>query len=54
MSRWIALVLALVMAANGLFMLAQVVRFVPDHYVRLTSRILEMIQGLMAQGAGHG
>lgn len=38
----------------GLFMLAQVVRFVPDHYVRLTGRVLEMIQGLMAQGAGHG
>lgn len=38
----------------GLFMLAQVVRFVPDHYVRLTGRVLEMIQGLMAQGAAHG
>lgn len=37
----------------GLLMLAQVVRFVPDHYVRLTGRVLEMLQGMM-QGGGHG
>lgn len=37
----------------GLFVLSQVVRFVPDHYVRLTNRVLEMLQGLMATGGSH-
>lgn len=37
----------------GLLMLGQVVRFVPDHYVRMTGRVLEMIQTQM-QVASHG
>lgn len=37
----------------GVFMLSQVVNFVPAHYLRLTNRILEMLQGMMAGGA-HG
>lgn len=37
----------------GLLMLAQVVRFVPDHYVRLTGRVLDMLQSMM-RGGGHG
>jgi flagellar biosynthesis protein FliR len=28
----------------GLFMLAQIVRFVPDHYVRMSGRVLQMLQ----------
>lgn len=38
----------------GLFMLAQVVRFVPDHYVRLTGRVLDMLQHMMRAGAAAG
>jgi len=37
----------------GVFMLSQVVTFVPAHYLRMTNRILEMLQGMMAGGA-HG
>ncbi|HTD03755.1 flagellar biosynthetic protein FliR [Undibacterium sp.] len=37
----------------GLFMLAQIVRFVPEHYVRMTGRILDMLQQQM-QGGVHG
>lgn len=37
----------------GLFMLSQVLSFVPGHYLRLTERVLEMLgQGLRA-GGGH-
>lgn len=36
----------------GVLMLAQVVRFVPEHYIALTNRILEMLQQQM--GAAHG
>jgi flagellar biosynthetic protein FliR len=28
----------------GLFMLMQIVRFIPDHYIRMTGRVLEMLQ----------
>lgn len=37
----------------GLMMLAQVVRFIPEHYVRMTDQVLEMIRHQM-QVAGHG
>lgn len=37
----------------GLFMLAQVVKFLPDHYVRMTQRVLEMLEAMMRGGA-HG
>ncbi len=37
----------------GLFMLAQLARFVPDHYIRMTGRVLDMLQQQM-QGAAHG
>jgi flagellar biosynthetic protein FliR len=33
----------------GLFMLAQLTRFVPDHYVRMTSKILQLLQQHMAR-----
>jgi len=36
----------------GVFMLAGVLRFVPDHYVRMTGRILDMLQ-LQMQAARH-
>lgn len=36
----------------GLFMLARVVRFIPDHYVRMTERVLGAIQLQMQGGAG--
>ncbi|SFU63903.1 flagellar biosynthetic protein FliR [Pseudoduganella namucuonensis] len=45
----------------GLVMLAQVVRFIPEHYVRMSGRVLEMIQQQMtiaaqvaARAAGNG
>ncbi|UGQ48955.1 flagellar biosynthetic protein FliR [Massilia endophytica] len=37
----------------GLLMLGQVVRFIPEHYVRMSGRVLEMIRQQM-QAAGHG
>jgi flagellar biosynthetic protein FliR len=37
----------------GLLMLAQVVRFIPEHYVRMTNMVLEMIRQQM-QVAAHG
>lgn len=37
----------------GLLMLVQVVRFIPEHYVRMTGRVLDMIQQQM-RAAGHG
>lgn len=37
----------------GLLMLAQVVRFIPEHYLRMTTQILEMIRQQM-QVAAHG
>ncbi|MBI3381739.1 MAG: flagellar biosynthetic protein FliR [Aquabacterium sp.] len=37
----------------GVFMLSQVVTFVPAHYLRMTNRILEMLQGMMVGGT-HG
>lgn len=37
----------------GLFMLAQIVRFVPEHYVRMTGNILDMLQQQMQRGT-HG
>ncbi|MEO5934906.1 MAG: flagellar biosynthetic protein FliR [Duganella sp.] len=37
----------------GLLMLAEVVRFIPDHYVRMTNQVLELIRQQM-QAAGHG
>jgi flagellar biosynthetic protein FliR len=36
----------------GLMMLVQVVRFVPEHYVQMTNRVLEMLQQQM-QAAGR-
>lgn len=38
----------------GLFVLAHVVHFVPEHYARMTQQVLEMLQGLMAQGMAQG
>jgi len=37
----------------GLLMLAQVVRFIPEHYVRMTDQVLELIRQQM-QVAAHG
>jgi flagellar biosynthetic protein FliR len=37
----------------GLLMLGNVVRFIPEHYVRMSGRVLEMIRQQM-QAAGHG
>ena len=37
----------------GLLMLAEVVRFIPDHYVRMTNQVLELIRQQM-QVAAHG
>ncbi|MGV7206798.1 flagellar biosynthetic protein FliR [Oxalobacteraceae bacterium A2-2] len=37
----------------GLLMLAQIVRFIPEHYVRMTTQVLEMLRQQM-QAAGHG
>ncbi|CAN7286568.1 flagellar biosynthetic protein FliR [Pseudoduganella sp. LjRoot289] len=37
----------------GLLMLGQVVRFIPEHYIRMTGRVLEMIRQQM-QVAHHG
>lgn len=37
----------------GLLMLGQVVRFVPEHYVRMTGQVLELIRQQM-QAASHG
>ncbi|MES2348844.1 MAG: flagellar biosynthetic protein FliR [Pseudomonadota bacterium] len=37
----------------GLMMLAQVVRFIPEHYVRMTNMVLELIRQQM-QAAAHG
>jgi len=34
----------------GLFMLSRVLRFVPDHYVRMTGRLLDMLQQQMHAG----
>lgn len=36
----------------GLFMLAQMIRFVPEHYIRMTGRVLDMLQQHM--GGLHG
>jgi len=36
----------------GLVMLAQVVRFIPEHYIAMTNQILEMLQQQMR--AAHG
>lgn len=33
----------------GLFMLAQLVRFVPGHYVQMTNRVLEMLQSQLGR-----
>jgi flagellar biosynthetic protein FliR len=35
----------------GLFMLVQMIRFVPEHYIRMTWRVLDMLQAQMG-GAG--
>jgi flagellar biosynthetic protein FliR len=37
----------------GLLMLGHVVRFIPEHYVRMSGRVLDMIRQQM-QAAGHG
>ncbi|MFT3857242.1 MAG: flagellar biosynthetic protein FliR [Aquabacterium sp.] len=37
----------------GLFMLAQVLSFIPDHYVRMMNQVLEMLARMM-RAAGHG
>jgi flagellar biosynthetic protein FliR len=39
-----------VVTVFGLFMLIQVVRFIPDHYVRMTGRVLDMIEHGLRQG----
>ena len=36
----------------GLFMLAQVVKFVPNHYVRMTEQVLDLLRHQMQGGAG--
>ena len=36
----------------GLVMLAQIVRYVPEHYVAMTNRVLDMIQEQMR--VAHG
>jgi flagellar biosynthetic protein FliR len=35
----------------GLFMLSRVLRFVPDHYIRMTGRLLDMLQQQMHAGS---
>ena len=37
----------------GLLMLAQIIRFLPEHYIGMTNRVLEMLRQQM-QAAGHG
>jgi flagellar biosynthesis protein FliR len=37
----------------GLFMLSQIVRFVPEHYLRMTNQVLDMLQHNLRAG-GHG
>ncbi|HAT33668.1 MAG TPA: flagellar biosynthetic protein FliR [Janthinobacterium sp.] len=37
----------------GLLMLSQIVRFVPEHFIGMTNRVLDMLQRQM-QAAGHG
>lgn len=37
----------------GLFMLAQIVRFVPEHYLRMTNQVLDMLHQSLRAG-GHG
>ncbi|MES2258645.1 MAG: flagellar biosynthetic protein FliR [Pseudomonadota bacterium] len=38
----------------GLLMLGQVVRYIPEHYIGMTGRVLDMIQQQMQQAANHG
>ncbi len=33
----------------GIFMLSQLVRFVPDHYLRMSTRVLQMLQQTMVE-----
>jgi len=37
----------------GLMMLGELVKFIPEHYVRMTNQVLEMIRQQM-QAAAHG
>jgi flagellar biosynthetic protein FliR len=37
----------------GLFMLAQIVRFMPEHYLRMTNQVLDMLHHSLRAG-GHG
>ncbi|HEX6736141.1 MAG TPA: flagellar biosynthetic protein FliR [Azonexus sp.] len=37
----------------GLFMLAQLVRFMPEHYLRMTNQVLDMLHHSL-RGSGHG
>ncbi|MFM9436401.1 flagellar biosynthesis protein FliR [Janthinobacterium sp. CG_23.3] len=37
----------------GLVMLVEIIRFVPEHYIGMTNRVLEMLQQQM-RAAGHG
>jgi flagellar biosynthetic protein FliR len=37
----------------GLVMLAEIIRFVPEHYIGMSNRVLEMLQQQM-RAAGHG
>jgi flagellar biosynthetic protein FliR len=37
----------------GLFMLSQLLSFVPAHYLRMTERVLDMIGQGLRSGAGH-
>lgn len=38
----------------GLFMLTRMLAHVPDHYLRMTRQVLEMVERGLRQGAGHG
>jgi flagellar biosynthetic protein FliR len=41
-----------VVTVFGLFMLGQVVRFIPEHYVRISGQVLEMIETQMRMSHG--
>jgi flagellar biosynthetic protein FliR len=42
-----------VVTVFGLYVLAQMLRFVPEHYVRMSGQVLEMLQGQM-RAVPHG
>ncbi len=38
----------------GLFMLSHLLRFVPEHYLRMMNRVLEMLASMMTKAGPHG